>query len=121
MRIMVPEAPGPLIVSGTLWRRWQRENPSGSFSEFVLYLDDYYGKIKVVCAQVTAEELLQQHLRRYQKRETSVSCGNPTLLIAPKPEPIELSSDSSTDGSSNRSCGACDPSNTAEGRRSIEA
>lgn len=120
MRIMMPEAPSPLIVSGALRRRWQRQNPSGTLPEFVQYLDDYYGEIQSECAQVTVEELLQRCFQCDQQREASASFVNPIFLTIPKPEPIELSSDSDTDVNPSNQHDTSDASSLAEGRHIIE-
>lgn len=120
MRILTPGAPGPLIVPGALWRRLQRKNPSGAFPEFIQPLDEYYGKIKSTCAKVTPEELLRCHIRRNQGCEASASEVDPILLVAPKLEPIEISSDSDAGSDSLGQRDSNELSSTVEGRRNIQ-
>lgn len=74
----------------------------------------------MTCVQVTAKELLQRCLRRDKKREASASCTNPILLIAPKPEPIEISSDSNDGNSPSRFYDDQNLSDTVKDCRLIE-
>lgn len=56
------EAPGPVLVTDTQWRRWVREHLEGAFGHFVNHMNEHNAMIKASFFKVSAEELLADEL-----------------------------------------------------------
>lgn len=97
VRMLVPEdsgAPGPLLITGTQWRRWADANPGGVFSDFVGHINAHNARIKASFPQVSAEELQARRLRRERRRMGDIEDAP---INSAKSEPITISSDSDSD------------------------
>ena len=86
---------GPMMIAGSLWRRWRRSHPSENFADFLRSVSFHNLGIRQKCTAVSSETLLRRRVECETRHSTRGVYEPPLLVQVPKEEPIELSSDSS--------------------------